>query len=93
MSSIINKKIKLFFRGRYVRQNSSNPFNPDPRGGAGRDSVDDAGQYGVYMVGEMMTDDDFAMMRACFQAGLVCLGVGGLWVIVSVVREWWRGRR
>jgi len=55
--------------------------------------VDDAGQYGVYMVGEMMTDDDFAMLRACFQAGLVCLGVGGLWVIVSVVREWWRGRK
>jgi hypothetical protein len=42
------------------------------------------------MVGEMM-DDDLAMLRACFEAGLFCLGVGGLWVIVSVVREWWRG--
>ena len=28
----------------------------------------------------------------CIRAGLFCLGVGGLWVIVSVVREWWRGR-
>jgi hypothetical protein len=44
-------------------------------------------------VEEMMTDDDLVMLRACFEAGLFCLGVGGLWVIVSVVREWWRGRR
>lgn len=44
------------------------------------------------MVGEMM-DDDLVMLRACFEAGLFCLGVGGLWVIVSVVREWWRGKK
>ena len=37
-----------------------------------------------------MMDDDLAMLRACIEAGLFCLGVGGLWVIVSVVREWWR---
>jgi hypothetical protein len=51
--------------------------------------VDDAGQYGVYMVGEMM-DDDLAMLRACVQTGVICLGVVGVLVIVDVVREWWR---
>ena len=51
--------------------------------------MDDADGYFVYVVGKMM-DDDLAMLRACFEAGLFCLGVGGLWVIVSVVREWWR---
>lgn len=35
-----------------------------------------------------MTDDDLAMLRACLEAGLICLGIAGLWVIVSVVREW-----
>jgi len=54
--------------------------------------VDDADGYFVYVVGKMM-DDDLAMLRACFEAGPFCLGVGGLWVIVSVVREWWRGRK
>ncbi|OPY69849.1 MAG: hypothetical protein A4E63_01762 [Syntrophorhabdus sp. PtaU1.Bin050] len=54
-----------------------------------RNSVDDADGY---LVADM-TDDDLAMLRACIEAGLFCLGVGGLWVIVSVVREWWRGRR
>jgi len=44
-------------------------------------------------VEEMMTDDDLVMLRACFEAGLFCLGVGGLWVIVSVVREWWREKK
>ena len=88
MSIIINKKIKLFFRGCYDRQNSSNPFDPRPRGGTDRDSGDDAGEY---LVADM-TDDDLMMLRACIEAGLFCLGVGGLWVIVTVVREWWRKR-
>lgn len=40
-----------------------------------------------------MTDSDITMLWACMQAGLICLGVAGVMVIVSVVREWWRGKR
>jgi len=40
-----------------------------------------------------MTDDDLAMLRACMQTGLICLGIAGLWVIVSVIREWWRVKK
>ena len=54
--------------------------------------MDDADGYLVYVVGKMMTDNDAVMFWACIEAGLFCLGVGGLWVIVSIVREWWRGR-
>lgn len=61
------------------------------RRGAHRDSGDDAYQHGVYVVGAM-TDDDLTMLRAILQAGLICLGVAGVMVIVSIVREWWRGR-
>jgi hypothetical protein len=49
--------------------------------------VDDGGGYVV----ADMTDDDLMMLRACLEGGLVCLGVGGLLIIASIVREWWRG--
>jgi hypothetical protein len=37
-----------------------------------------------------MTDNDAAMFWACVQTGIISLGVMVMWVIVSVVREWWR---
>lgn len=39
-----------------------------------------------------MTDDDLAMLRACIEAGLICLAIAGVMEIIGTIREWWRGR-